>query len=171
MLTMTTSSQRGVMSCEIHQRIEGYLVQERDLILRLRLTRTRRRHLEESLAYLAEPLGSDFPELVVRAADEVVDEEGLGEADPEPAEDAPTERFGQERIYQSVALSLAQQHDWRVRVADVAREIKKRNLSEAKHASLYATVHKVLSKSENWEKSDDGEFEYINGVMVGPLVL
>ena len=162
------------MSCEIHQRIEGYLAQERDLILRLRLTRTRRRHLEESLTYLAEPLGSDFPELVVRAADEAVDEEGPGEAEPmnpEPAEDVPTERFGQERIYRSVALSLARQNDWRVRVADVAREIKQRNLSEAKHASLYATVHKVLSKSEDWEKSNDGEFEYINAVMVGTLML
>ena len=160
------------MSCEIHQRIEAYLAQERDLIVRLRLTRLRRRHLEESLTYLAEPLGPDFPELLVGAAD-TVDEDISAETDSidmGPLEAIPTERFGQELIYQSVARSLAQQNGWRVRVADVAREIKKRGFSTAKHASLYATVHKVLSKSDNWDKTGDGEFEYIDQTLMSVLM-
>lgn len=152
------------MSCQVHERIEEYRAQERDLVLRLRLTRGRRRHLEEALTFLEEPLGSDYPELVAHAI-ENIERETSGEfcADETQSEEIiPGERWGRERTYLSVARSLARKDDWRVRVADVAREVKRRNLSDAKQSSIYATLHKLLSKSEDWEKVGDGQFEYVN---------
>ncbi len=150
------------MSCQLHQGIELYRVQENNLVLQLQRTRARRRHLEESLAFLAEPPDAcllDMSDIEPRAS---VDEDAWAEPDIQAATPRPWR--GQERTYSAVAVSLARRQDWRVRVADVARAIKKRGLSDAKHASLYVTVHKILSKRAGWVRTGPGEFEYIAGL-------
>ena len=47
-----------------------------------------------------------------------------------------------------------------VRVRTAAHLIKEAGLSEGKDASIQATVHNILSSSEDWEWSEPGVFHY-----------
>ena len=152
----------SLMTCEIHQKISNLEQSETNLKVALKVLRARRRHLETTLAYLAEPvpselifLSEDTPEIALSMGYDPDNLPQIPSAEPAPS------KKGSSREYLSVAVMLASRNDGRVHVADVAREIKSRGLSSAKHSSLSATVHKTLSQSDTWELSEHGTFEFL----------
>ena len=64
-------------------------------------------------------------------------------------------RNGKMAAYLEVALTMASVNDGAVRVSDVAREVKRRGLSEAKHSSLSASIQKALSRLDSWVPADE----------------
>ena len=72
------------------------------------------------------------------------------------AESHPTGgRNGKMAKYLEVALAMAAVNDGAVRVSDVAREVKKKGMSEAKVASLSASIQKALSRLDSWVQTDE----------------
>lgn len=138
------------MTCTLHSRIEEVDEEIGETRLKLRVLRQHKTDLERMLAMMEYP------------AERVLDffaDNPVGP--PQLDTDVLGGRFSKMGRYVEVARGMALHGDGRVKVVEVAREVKNLNLSEAKHSSLCATIHKALAKVETFEQTGPGEFEYV----------
>ncbi|MCY4558793.1 MAG: hypothetical protein OXF79_20925 [Chloroflexi bacterium] len=147
------------MACAIHEKIDEYEQVEKRLLNRLEAVREQKRILRDALRVLDQPADT-----VVRDIEDL--EAGLDGGPLLSVHDVgriyPRVRSSRMTpMYLDVARSLALLTAGRVHVADVAREIKTRGLSDAKHSSLCATISRAMSKSEKWEHVEPGTFVHV----------
>lgn len=145
------------MSCPIEERIRE--LDERIKVTRAQLgaLRGQKYHLEGVLKTLATPVDEALQRTEAAVKGELPINTGpTGELAPVGG------RFSKVGRYLDRAKMMAVDGNGHVRVADVARDVKQRNLSDAKHSSLCATIHKGLSKLECWEQVEPGVFLYLD---------
>lgn len=137
------------MSCEIHKKIEEYEAAARDLRQRLRQVEERKRILSESLRIMDEPI------------DQLSESEDKTPGNWEKDYDVNNRDLRKSTLYLRVATSMAETTGEPVHVADVAREVKRRGITDAKHASICATVHRMLRKHPLWKYLSSGTFKLL----------
>ena len=116
------------MCCELHAKISECEELEQQLRVKLGLVRGRRKHFQETLQMLEEPVSASFAALdAVYDVDHTLDpaKSLLAGTQAPDAGDAQREGIGPSTPYLNIALLLAQKTDRQIRIPDVAREIKR----------------------------------------------
>ena len=161
------------MSCPIEERpaqveeaLDERIREIEDLIqvteVKLRVLRSQQADMMRVRNHLRYPADHILLGLDAEYRGESTDEfEQMFEGDKAATAVAPDGHFGKTEQYMEVARQMAVRGDGRVRVVDVAREVKRRGLSDARHGSITATVHKGMSKSESWRHHSPGIFEHL----------
>ena len=149
------------MCCELHTKISECEELETQLRVKLGLVRSRRKHFQETLQMLEEPVSASYAALdAVYDVDHTLDPKRslLAWTQTLDSEDEQLKISQFRTPYSNVALRLALKNDREVRIPDVAHEIQALRLSDAKYNSICSTLYKQLSKHYMWEQVAPGTF-------------